>query len=46
MDYKTNQFRSCRVKLAATTALACIMAGGVAVRMSAYESGHTVKEDH
>jgi len=46
MDHKTNQFTSCRGKLAATTALACVMAGGVAARIAAYESGQTVKEDH
>jgi hypothetical protein len=46
MHHKMNQFTACRGKLAATTALACVMAGGVAVGTSAYESGQTVKEDH
>jgi hypothetical protein len=47
MDHKTNQFTSCRGKLAATTALADVMAGGVAARIAAYESGQTVtEEDH
>jgi hypothetical protein len=47
MDHKTNQFTSCRRKLAATTALADVMAGGVAARIAAYESGQTVtEEDH
>jgi hypothetical protein len=45
MDHKTNQFTSCRGKLAATTALADVMAGGVAARIAAYESGQTVKEE-
>jgi hypothetical protein len=46
MDYKTNQFRSCRVKLAATVALTCVMAAGVAARISAYEFRQTVEEEH
>jgi hypothetical protein len=46
MDYETNQFRSCRVKLAATVALTCVMAAGVAARMSAYEFRQTVEEEH
>jgi len=47
MDHKTNQFTSCRGKHAATTVLACVMAGGVAAPIAAYEkSGQAVKEDH
>jgi hypothetical protein len=43
MGRKTNQFSSFRVKLAVTTALALVMAGGVPIRMAASESP---KEDH
>jgi hypothetical protein len=46
MDYTPNQFTSCRVKLAATIALTCVMAAGVAARMSAYESRQTAREDN
>ena len=46
MDNKTNQFTSCRRKLGATTALACVMVGGVPTGIAAYESGQSVKEGH
>jgi hypothetical protein len=46
MDHKMNQFTSCRVKLATTTTLALVMAGGVADRTAARESRQTAMEDH
>jgi hypothetical protein len=46
MIHETNQFRCCRVKLAATAALALVMAGGVADRVAAYESRQIATEDH
>jgi len=46
MGHKFNQFTSCQVKLAVTTALALVIAGGVTDRMAAYESRQTEKEDH
>jgi hypothetical protein len=41
-----NQFTLYRVKVAATTALAFVLAGGVANRMAAHESHQTAKEEH
>jgi hypothetical protein len=46
LDYKTNQFTSCRVKLTARTALACVMAAGVADPMTANVSRQTGREGH
>jgi hypothetical protein len=45
MDHKTNQSTSHPVKLAATTALAFVMAGGVADRIAAHEFRQIAKED-
>jgi hypothetical protein len=46
MEHKTSQFTLRRGKLAATTALACVIAGSVAARIAAHESGQTVKEEY
>jgi hypothetical protein len=46
MDHKMNQLTSCQVKLAATTVLTLVMAGGVTGHMAAYEFRQTAKEEH
>jgi hypothetical protein len=46
MHYKINQFTSCRVKLAATTSVALVMAGSIPARTAANKSHQTEREDH
>ena len=46
MIHKINQYGCCQVTLVATTAIGLVIAGGVADRVTAYESRRPTREDH